>query len=664
MPSDKTTNVLYIGRNVEFVRSISKLLRYHRSDYKLEKVGNLREIQNTLQRDKFHAFLFDAHLLKNNDHYFFDRIMGFAKQIPIVVVVDKDQEDIGIKALEKGAFDYVVRVEGALTAIPFTLDRARRLNASSENINFDFEVKPVITEGSAFFEINESGRFMSFDENLANILGLSSNEFYKSYLMDFIADEDREKFYLWRTSMKNRRESFMVTTEVIHRERGIIPVELQLSRLSRPEEMISGFRGYLKVLKEGKIDLPEQIAPDLKPFFFDMYRLNQFLRQNLTQLFFMKVTELPKKYFRFSHAALFLYHPIKHSYQKELEIGAGISEEKVDLRSDHFTEDEIKKLFPNSEFTRFVHQSVLSDEERKAKSGLFQEKYWKEGESWEIGDRLFLNLRTSDEQCLGFIVLESPESGKIPSAQVLERSEIFSNFASSIFESRDRYTKLEMKHKHFKQIFTILETFSIDLPLENLLREIVWTIKLSLGFNLPILAIFSKSTRRLNLKAIALENRNKSRLLARLHFSVEDIAPLLKEEYRISHSYLVTKRRSPLSIIKRVYGLPLNSTNDSRYWQYEDTLLVPIATKQKKIIGFLILDDPANKHRPYLELVQILEKIARLVSVTIDNKLIYTKLKSSFQRMQLQARSAEESNDDKNRTGRIKQVLKRMNLAG
>ena len=165
-----------------------------------------------------------------------------------------------------------------------------------------------------------------------------------------------------------------------------------------------------------------------------------------------------------------------------------------------FTVKEVQKLFPQSEFVRFVHQSVLNETERKPGVELFQPKLWKEGENWEIGDRLFINLRTSDENCLGFIILENPESGKTPSVQILERAEILSNYISGLYEFQTRFSKLETKHKHFKQIFAILETFCIDLPLENLLREIVWTIKLSLGFIFPFLVIVIKSTRRLNLK--------------------------------------------------------------------------------------------------------------------------------------------------------------------
>ncbi len=663
MPSEQPTNVLYIGHDKAFLSSIVRVLQFHQNKYKLEKASSLKEIKNSLDQNNYHAFLFDAELIKTNGNQFYENILDFAKKIPLVLLVDEKQERIAEDAVKSGVFDYIVKVEGAVTAIPFTLDRAKEQNVSTKNIAFDFQVESTLSHITSFFEINESGRFISFDDNLQNILGLSSSEFYKTYLMDFIADEDREIFYQWHSSIEGRQDTLMIDTEVIHKTRGIIPVELQLTPYTRPEALFSGFRGYFKVLSKEESQATERRVTDIKPLFHELYQLNNYFRKNLIQLFHMKLAEIPKRNFKFGYASLFLYHTTKHQYQNEIEIGAKIHGDKTEIRSDFFTEKEVRKLFPRSEFVRFVHQSVLNETERKPGVELFQSKLWKEGNNWEKGDRLFINLRTSDENCLGFIILENPETGKTPSTQILERAEILSNYISGLYEFHTRFSKLENKHKHFKQIFTILETFCIDLPLENLLREIVWTIKLSLGYNLPILAIFSKSTHRLNLKSIALENKEKARILSRLHFSIEEIIPLLKQKCRISHSYLVQERNNPLNIIKRIYGTPITSVTDPKMWHCEDILLIPITTRKKKIIGFFILDDPTNKLRPYTELVQILEKIARLVAVTIENKLIYAKIKSDYQRLQLLYRSRKNSNGNKTRSGRIKEVLKRMNLS-
>ena len=108
--------------------------------------------------------------------------------------------------------------------------------------------------------------------------------------------------------------------------------------------------------------------------------------------------------------------------------------------------------------------------------------------------------------------------------------------------------------------------------------------------------------------------------------------------------------------MKRIYGSPLSVNKNNTHWKHDDTLLAPIRIGNQNIIGFFILDDPANKLRPSLELVQILEKIANLVAVTIENKITYAKLKSELKRVES---NPSPQNEDENR---IKKIFKRIHM--
>ena len=672
MASSEHETLLYVGKDDRFLDQLSRLIQLQENGFRLAAAKGVRQLQDYLQKGGIRAFLCDSSVLREGEKRLYEQVIRLAPKIPVVMLVNKDEEELGLKSLEQGAFDYIVKVKGALTALPFTLERIREFQPRLEEISFVVPEEEQLPELTSFFEINESSRFLTFDENLSEILGVPPDELYRSYLLDFISEEDRERFYEWRSSPKRSRENFYALTEIIHRKRGIVPVELQLSPYSRPEALFSGFRGFLRIRPEGEALPAEEVAAEkpstsLVPFFREVYQLNRFLQQGLSQLFLMKLAELPKKHFEFEYAALFLYAPMRHEYQKELSIGSGAHLEGKDIRSDRFREEEIQNLFAGGEFVQFVHQSVLSDEERqrlfeRPESALFQKKSWEPGQEWQPGNRLFLNLRNSAGETMGVVLLDRPSGGRIPPASVLEQAEIYAIVASGLLEGQQRYEKLETKYKQLKQIFTILETYSINLPLEGLLREIVWTIKFSLGFNLAAIAILSKSTRRLALKAIAVESKEKAHVLGRLRFTVEEISPLLRKNRRISHSYLVNTQNTPLQLIKRIYGLPLNYHGNGRFWQHEDLLLVPIRTRTNKIIGFFILDDPADHRRPEVETIRILEKIANLVSVTIENKLIYTQLKSNYQRLEYISRKGNGSSSSES-SNRIRQILRRISLS-
>jgi len=661
MSNDFENHILFIGSDENYANSITDILNYGQKSYSVNNVNNLHDFQNLVQSKSFNAIILDADIIKDNAQNEIERILGITKESPLVMIVNQEQENLGQFALEKGAFDYLVKVDGTMTSIPFTIDRALEYKPEIKDVIFDFKIESELTEQTSFFEINETGRFLTFDENLSEVLGLQKLDFYKTYLMDFIADEDRESFYEWRASSKKHKKDFLIHTEIIHREKGIIPVELKLQPYSKPESLFSGFRGYLKISSPKIKEEIEDKEVDLIPFFHEVYQLNSYLRQGFTQLFLMKLTEIPQKYFHFSYAGLYLHKILSNTFEKELSIGNEISKVGIDLQTDVFNLSEINQLFLNKEFVRFVHQSVLNEEEREkilgsSDSELFHEKIWEADQNWQIGDRLFLNLKNSGDSSNGFIILDQPENEKIPKRFVLKQAELYSVFISSLFEFYLRYKNLETKYKQFKQIFTILEAFNVELPLEGLLKEIVWTIKFSLGFNLTALAIFSRATRHLHVRAIAVEGKEKISVLSRLHFSQKEISAWLKESNRISHSYLISSNISNLQVMKRIYGLPLSAHPNSQYWKNEDVLLIPIKLDNQKIIGFFILDDPSGKIRPTLDIVQILEKIAGLVAVTIENKIIYTKLKSELTKYDPNSPPHDESSN------RIKKIFQRMNF--
>lgn len=655
--------VLYMGQDREYANSVAKILNYHENEFELETVQDVRKIEQAVEAKKFEAYILDANLFQNGNKSEIDRILQVADDAPVLMLIDEGQEQLGQYALEKGAFDYIVRVQGALTSIPATIDRALELKSEQKNLPIDFRIESDLNEITSFFEINETGRFLKFDDKLSKILGLQHNEFYKSYLMDYISDEDRDKFYQWRASSKIKEKNLLLQTEVIHRKKGIIPVELQLQPFSKPEFLLSGFRGYLKTITVKTEDHKQEEAADLVPLFKEIFDLTYYLDKGFNQLFSLQLTEIPKKYFHFEFAGLYLYSSLKNEYVCELRLGEPVNVREVDLQSDEFDADDIARLFPGKEFIRFVHQSVLTSEERRKIHGsshdeLFLEKSWEPGNDWQLGDRLFINLKNAEDTSHGFIILERPASGKIPGKAVLRQLEIYAIFISSLYGIFRRNENVETKYKQLKQAFVILETFSVEESIKGLLKEIAWTIKFSLKFNLCAISFFSKETRRLHIREVAVEGKEKALALTRLHYKLSEITPLLKNECKISNSYLISlDKTAPFQLLKRIYGLPLELDRAPGHWRYNNLLLIPISLENENIIGFIILDDPADKQRPAGETVYILEKIARMVAVTIQNKTVFLKLNSRIQQLEADNNSLNSNNGSSNR---IKNIFRRM----
>ena len=606
----------------------------------------------------------DSSLLKNSDTSILNEVYKLTPDLPFIFLLDKEKRALGKEVLNHGAFDYLVKVDGALSALPFTIDQVLEKRPTSFRKAKEAENREAPIPQTGFFEINESSRLITFDEGLIRLVGLEEKELYKTYLTDLLPENDRDKFYVWRASVWDKSEGFHLNTQIVHPEKGVVPVELHLFPYEL-EKHFSGFRGYLKVSPEHPAaeEETEKKAYETPDFYYEIHNLNAYLSKGLHQLFLMKVAEIPLKYFKFQHVYLFLWDEINHRFQKEICLQNENSSIKEELRSQYFSPNEVRFLNESPSFAHFVHQSLLSDESREKVygangEGLFQKSEWKPGNPWKKGDRLFLSIRDSRSNLLGFLILESPEK-RIPPQWVFQQLEIFSIFISTLFEGDARFQHVNNQHKRLKQLFTILGAFHLETSLSDLLREVAWSVKFSMGYNLVMLAVLSSTTHRLELKAVAVDNRQKGRILSRLRFTPDKISHFLINRFKISQSFFITQKDNPFYLIKRIYGLPLSAYTEPDIWYYPDVLLVPLRSKNGKIMGMFILDDPENHKKPDIETIQIIEKIAKTVAVTIENKMQYTQLLKEIKRLKLEFKAQMQSNGN---SVKIRSFFKRISL--
>ncbi len=660
-----SANILFLGKDPKLAVNLQKILNRSLPGTRIIYAASPDDFHRELSRSAFQACLLDSSMLKDADRSLLDEVYQLTPELPFIFLLEKEMQALGEEVLERGAFDYLVKVDGALAALPFVIDQALGKKPASFRIERDGSRAPEYETG--LFEINESGRFISFDEGLKRIFGIEEKDLYKSYLTDFLPDADREKFYFWRATVFDKSEGFHLRTQLILHEKSVQPAEVHLFTYAR-DKHFSGYRGFLRLaekpeLESAEIEQAEMEEPEVQDFFYEIYGLNDYLVKGLTQLFLMRVAEIPRNFFKFKKVHLFLWDDERRRFQKELSLQPEDSPSKEGVRSEYFSSDEVAFLRKSSQFVHFVHQSLLSDEQRtklysdKSK-GLFQTMTWVSQKPWNLGDRLFLSIRAVSGKLLGFLVLEQPEKDKVPPRWFLRHLEIYAIFISTLFEHNIRFTDMNNRHKRLKQLFTVLNAFYLDMPLGDLLKEVAWSVKFSMGFNLVILGVLSKATHRLELKAVAVDNREKARILSRLRFTTEEISDYLLKRYKVSQSYFITQRDNPFYLIKRIYGLPIDKAADPAHWYYSDVLVVPLRSRKGKIMGTFILDDPENHKRPDLETVQILEKIAQRVSVTIENKIIYTQLLGRLKRLEEKVRNQSPSQDQSH----LKKFFKRLSF--
>ncbi|UCG35492.1 MAG: PAS domain S-box protein, partial [Candidatus Omnitrophota bacterium] len=179
----------------------------------------------------------------------------------------------------------------------------------------------------------------------------------------------------------------------------------------------------------------------------------------------------------------------------------------------------------------------------------------------------------------------------------------------------ERTEELNVRVEQFQKILQIGEEITLNIEISKILNNICQTIK-NFGWRIVILSLKSQKSTRCRILAYA--GISKSRLqnfVDERSYLFEDTFKYLRDEFRISQSYLV-RNASAKSV-----GIPINKlkSTPSGNWQQNDVLIIPIKIKEK-ILGFVTTFEPADKKYPDEPQIQILEIFVHKAAVAIENR--------------------------------------------
>lgn len=187
---------------------------------------------------------------------------------------------------------------------------------------------------------------------------------------------------------------------------------------------------------------------------------------------------------------------------------------------------------------------------------------------------------------------------------------------------------LERRSFQLSQILEISTSLRINLHLEQLLQEIVFSIRRSLGFETVILNLLDVKEQTVRMRACTGLDEVGRKLLEEAVYTPQEFARLTEERFRLGRCYFIPagvhdwvqeyKGNANIQDAK-----PAGAADD---WQSHDALIVPLEFDKGEVIGYLSLDNPASGKRPGLELLQVLSILSNQAAIAIQNAYLYAEV--------------------------------------
>jgi len=200
---------------------------------------------------------------------------------------------------------------------------------------------------------------------------------------------------------------------------------------------------------------------------------------------------------------------------------------------------------------------------------------------------------------------------------------------------------LRRRAEQLNSLLEIGNVLRMNLSLEEVLDQIAYSIQDAVGFDMALLSIVEgdqPTLRRVAASGLPIATFEEMRQVRQ---PLERFERIMREEYRISHSYFFPHQRAE----DWMQGLHVYTPSasgeeweDGR-WHEEDMLIVPLRSSEGTIIGILSVDDPRDGRVPSRSTIEALEIFANQAAVAIENAQLY---QAQLEQGQLMARRAEQ----------------------
>jgi PAS domain S-box-containing protein len=657
-------SVLIAGTSSSYLEISKKMLKFHYSNCEVDLAYSGQDCIDKALSRRYDIVLFDYDLGDMNGLQVIDKIRARDSRTPLIILVEEGRDDIADMAMEQGASDFVLKVRGYLTALPITIrnivERSIIKTEAAAIPQAESAARKIASAG--YFILDRRGKILSANRSMEEITNYTQGELMELSLPDLLPKEQEKSFYDWFNAVSsngNSTKSFR--TEILGKRGAKSPIDIRLTAIKDENQNIVSFRGQLEKISTSARDL----APGNRVDQLHMIsRVAQILAASYWEPFNVvleSIAECCGRIFRFQRVTLALLDRRKNAYVKHAMIGYANLPSK-EVANLEVPQEVIDRIFANKFLVKVLYYNQAQQENALELNSEFYERRTQKrrpNNQWHKRDLVLVNLLTSAGKTFGYISLDLPVDDFIPGRDTFKNLELFGKLAALIIENYYQFSTIEKRSRRLKQILVTSNIFKLHLSLDELLKEMVWSIKFSLDFNLVALGLISKRSSCLELKAVACDDRVKQNQLSELKFQLTNFANLFRGEYLRGKSYFIVKQEEILHPLKQIYhnGSLAKPTNGG--WPSWGVILVPLKSRDGKVIGVLLVDDPEDQRLPTKEVFSTLEILANQVAVAVDNRVLYIQAKKQLQEYQNNPAPPQVELPDYSTSG-IKRLLQRL----
>lgn len=187
-----------------------------------------------------------------------------------------------------------------------------------------------------------------------------------------------------------------------------------------------------------------------------------------------------------------------------------------------------------------------------------------------------------------------------------------------------RQTAALQQNRQIKELIRLGNILRAELGLNEVLEQIASSINFCIGFRSSVIKMIEEGCDTLKAVAFAGISEEDRRTLQAHPMRVSQMLRMMQPEFQISQSYFISHEYLHLFADVPIIGGGKVENYQPGDWHPDDMLLVPLfSPRQRKLLGFISLDDPVNGKVPTEESIEMIELFANQAAAAIDNARLF-----------------------------------------
>ena len=258
----------------------------------------------------------------------------------------------------------------------------------------------------------------------------------------------------------------------------------------------------------------------------------------------------------------------------------------------------------------------------------------KSPDSWHELDLLYFMLLNRRGNLIGYLQVDYPLDGKLPSLETVEEIELFAGIAAVAIENSKMFKRAndllfenEVKTTRILQLLELIQSVLRIDDIDVVLQKVSDVMAATFGFRKTGVSMFTEESDRVTVHSLTGYSPEEEEIVRKSAILKHQVLEDFEEQFRVTRTGYFIPGESQgngsgfVFVEDPTKMMAKRETPDS--WHELDLLYFGMYDRDGKMLGYLQLDYPVDGKIPTKETMQAMEAFATIATIAIENSSMF-----------------------------------------